>query len=424
MTRRKLTYAVVAALGLAGCAPGTAPGTPGAAPVSYRGVVLSGANEVPPVASAATGTATARLEGNTLTVAGRFEDLGADLYSFQGSPAHLHLGSAGENGPLALPLEVEPFDDGRSGTLRLRQPLTPEQAEAFRAGRYYINIHTLLNHGGEVRGQLREVQPGVTRYDVRLSGEAQVPPVATAATGEATALLVGDVLTVTGRFEGLTGDLARAGGSAVHLHAGGPGLRGPVVLNLGVEADVYNFNFRDGTFSRVATLTPTQARTLREGGLYLDVHSAAQPGGELRAQLSGGRSAAGRGTLAETVTYFADLTGGGAVPPVDTAARGAVRATLAGNVLRVSGVFAGLQGDLYAVRGSAAYVYEGAESRNGRILFPLAVEADPDGRGGIFNTQEVLTPGQVRAFLGGDLYVGISSEYSQNGELRAQFAGE
>lgn len=424
MKRMKLATLIATALSLTACAPRAAPGTPGAAVLSYRDVVLSGANEVPPVASTATGTATARLEGNTLSVVGRFEGLGADLYSFQGSPAHLHLGSAGENGPLALPLEVEPFDDGRSGELGLRQPLTPEQAETFRAGGYYINIHTLLNHGGELRGQLRDAQPGVTRYDVRLSGDVQVPPVTTAATGEAAALLVGDVLTVTGRFEGLTGDLTRAGGSAVHLHAGRPGRRGPVVLNLGVEADVYNFNFRDGSFIRVATLEPAQARALREGGLYLDVHSAAQPGGELRAQLAGGRSAAGRGTLAETVTYFADFAGGEAVPPVDTAARGAVRATLAGNALRVSGIFAGLQGDLYAVRGSAAYVYEGAESRNGRILFPLAVEADPDGRGGVFNTQEVLTSEQVRAFLGGDLYVGISTEYSQNGELRAQLAGE
>lgn len=145
--RIKGQLAVVALLGaslwLAGC------GT------TRDEVTLSGAAEVPPVNTSATGSATAELEGDTLQVSGSFTGLGSELFVVPntGSSAHVHRAPAGENGPVLFPLEVVPGADGRSGTFRGSKVLTEEERGAFRDGNLYVNIHTANNPSGEIRGQ-------------------------------------------------------------------------------------------------------------------------------------------------------------------------------------------------------------------------------------------------------------------------------
>lgn len=71
-----------------------------------------------------------------------------------GSPgAHIHLGAAGEMGPVVLPLELTGLDTGlvAAGTVT-----NPELAVAILANpeNYYINVHTTVCRGGAIRGQL------------------------------------------------------------------------------------------------------------------------------------------------------------------------------------------------------------------------------------------------------------------------------
>ena len=113
-------------------------------------VPLSGAEEVPPVQAAARGAAkfdydpANRIVKWTITFSG---------LSGPATMAHLHgPAQKGEKAPVVLWLSKQgsPADSPISG----QGMLTPEQAEHFSAGRWYVNIHTQANPGGEIRGQI------------------------------------------------------------------------------------------------------------------------------------------------------------------------------------------------------------------------------------------------------------------------------
>jgi len=63
------------------------------------------------------------------------------------------MAPAGENGDVVFPLTVSSAD-GMSGTFSLSTELTPEQLAAYNAGELYLNFHTEMHQGGELRGQL------------------------------------------------------------------------------------------------------------------------------------------------------------------------------------------------------------------------------------------------------------------------------
>jgi hypothetical protein len=108
---------------------------------------LSGASEVPPTTSAGTGTATATLDIAT-------NKLSWDVaYSGLTGPAlaaHIHgPADPGQNAGVAVPLKVTPSPITGS------KVLTAAQAADLEAGKYYVNVHTAANKGGEIRGQLQ-----------------------------------------------------------------------------------------------------------------------------------------------------------------------------------------------------------------------------------------------------------------------------
>src|SRR5688572_9733218 len=113
-----------------------------------------------------------------------------------------------------------------------------------------------------------------TGDSVKLSGSEEVPPVTTKASGSGT-ITVKDDKTVSGsvKTEGVVGTMA-------HIHMGKAGANGPVIITLTKSSDGNTWSVPAG-----AKLTDAQYEAYKAGGLYVNVHSAANKGGELRGQL-------------------------------------------------------------------------------------------------------------------------------------------
>lgn len=108
-------------------------------------VMLSGDQEVPPVATAAKGSGTITVKDD-MSVAGSVMTTGMD-----GIMAHIHHGAMGKNGPPIVTLTKS----GTSWMVPDGSRLSGEQYRAFKAGELYVNVHSAANKGGEVRGQIK-----------------------------------------------------------------------------------------------------------------------------------------------------------------------------------------------------------------------------------------------------------------------------
>jgi hypothetical protein len=107
---------------------------------------LKGTNEVPPNTSPATGHAEAVLDTDTkvLTYKVTYADLTGPALG-----AHFHgPGEAGKNAGIVLPFKLTPSPIEGTATL------TDSQVSDLLAGKWYANVHTAANPGGELRGQM------------------------------------------------------------------------------------------------------------------------------------------------------------------------------------------------------------------------------------------------------------------------------
>lgn len=107
---------------------------------------------------------------------------------------------------------------------------------------------------------------------VTLSGANEVPPVTTSAAGSGTITIADD--------GSVSGSISSTGvaGTAAHIHEAAAGKNGPVIVPLTKDGDSYKV-------PAGAKLTAAQIASYKAGNLYVNVHSAANPNGEVRAQL-------------------------------------------------------------------------------------------------------------------------------------------
>ena len=108
--------------------------------------------------------------------------------------------------------------------------------------------------------------------DVKLSGDQEVPPVKSSGSASG-AITINDDGAVSGSVTA-TGFTP----TAAHIHQAAAGKNGPVIVPFTKEGD--KFSAPAG-----AKLTADQMKAYKAGELYVNVHSAANPGGEVRAQL-------------------------------------------------------------------------------------------------------------------------------------------
>lgn len=121
-------------------------------------------------------------------------------------------------------------------------------------------------------------QAATVTYKANLSAASEVPPVQTAGKGAAAV----NVDTTTGaiswnaQYSGLTGPAA-----AAHIHCGaGPGANAGVAVPLGAGPNLPN------PITGSGTMTPAQLAQLQSGQCYINIHTAANKGGEIRGQLA------------------------------------------------------------------------------------------------------------------------------------------
>ena len=110
------------------------------------------------------------------------------------------------------------------------------------------------------------------QLNLKLSGDSEVPPVKTAAAGSGAITVAAD--------KSVSGAVTTTGvaGTMAHIHEAAAGKNGGVIIPLKQEGDKW-------VVPAGAKLTDAQFESFKAGNLYVNVHSAANPGGEVRAQI-------------------------------------------------------------------------------------------------------------------------------------------
>lgn len=138
-----VTMFALAGLLLTGCGAMEKMGLGGKKPVTAE---LSGANEVPPVTTKASGRSTITVADDR-TVSGSVivDDMTATV-------AHIHQGAPGANGPILIPLTKT---SDKMFSVPANTKLTDAQYAAYKAGNLYINVHSPSHPPGEIRVQMK-----------------------------------------------------------------------------------------------------------------------------------------------------------------------------------------------------------------------------------------------------------------------------
>lgn len=205
--------------------------------------------------------------------------------------AHFHNAQSGRNGPPVKNLSPDFTASSAGGFVAIGSwkstdspPLTPSLVAQFLAGQIYVNIHTDANGAGEIRGQLKVGR--AIDFSAALSGsqEAPQPPVPTNATGTGSFSLNADgtELTFGVTVSDLSGPIV-----AAHFHRAARGAPGPVVRNitLSFTGNTATGSWKSTDAPPLTPLTPALLAELLAGNIYVNVHTQANGGGEIRGQV-------------------------------------------------------------------------------------------------------------------------------------------
>jgi hypothetical protein len=137
-----------------------------------------------------------------------------------------------------------------------------------------------------------QAQAQTITWTATLHGGNEVPVVVTGAAGTAT--VTWNTTTRTGTYRVDVYNMP-VGTTASHIHAGAVGAGGPVVINFTVPVGISNDYGLSGTFSCTDVVNrPAQGinscddfeQMMLLDNAYVNVHSTANPGGEIRGQLA------------------------------------------------------------------------------------------------------------------------------------------
>lgn len=257
---------------------------------------LAGRNEVPTPGGKAVGDPAGhahvvlRVQGNQLSFAIKWSGLSTP------TAGHIHIGPAGQNGSVQIPLFGAALPSGVSavtGTVTV-----PDAAMLARIATqpdaFYANLHTARFPGGAVRGQLvadphaedlTTILHGGSLVSIG-SGDQEIPDPDGKPTGSPAGHAVASICTdptavcYAISWSGLTAP------TAGHIHRGNVGTAGPVVVplfatNTGLPSSI------TGIAGRVAGVNPTLVNQLNAhpDRFYTNLHTTQFTGGAVRGQL-------------------------------------------------------------------------------------------------------------------------------------------
>ncbi|NNE26234.1 MAG: CHRD domain-containing protein, partial [Saprospiraceae bacterium] len=346
----------------------------------------SGDNEVPAVQTSGYGLAVVSISPDRRSATLEFQ---ATALSGPITGIHIHEAPAGENGPVVV--NLTPQLDGTGLTFTLSNTADFSISKLI-AGDYYLNVHTDLNPGGEIRGQF--ALESDLLFGGILAGDNEVPAINTNATGYVSAALSssGNELIINAQFENLSSDIIGA-----HLHMGALGINGGVVADLSglVTAGA----------SIKATIDPTGiTEAMLNGEIYLNIHTVLNPMGELRGQLN----------PMTGLTFDTDLSGDNEVPPVMSEANGVVNFSydMASNSIIYEGYISSTSSAIVA-----AHLHNAPAGSNGGVLLNLSGTVTNGTFRDTINNVSTLV---LDAMLSGQVYLNVHTEDVASGELRGQ----
>ncbi|MDP3581044.1 MAG: CHRD domain-containing protein [Ignavibacteria bacterium] len=354
---------------------------------------LEGSQEVPSVTTTASGTGSVRLNTDgTISY-----DITAG--GLTPSAAHFHNAAAGTAGGVAKSITLtNNTGAGVWASGDANQPLTDLLLRELVKGKLYMNVHTSANAGGEIRGQVL-LNPGAS-FTAKMDGSQEVPAVTTTATGTGSFVLSanGTQLTYNITVNGLSGAITGS-----HFHNAAAGTGGGVVKA---------FTFTGNTASGVWTssdanqpLTDLLLSELLKGKLYVNVHTSANAGGEIRGQV----------LLSSGMGFAAKVEGSQETPAITTAASGtgSVRLNTDGTIsynLTAGGLTP-----------TAAHFHNAAAGISGGVVKSITLTNNTAL--GIWSSVDVtqpLTDLLLRELVKGKLYMNVHTLTNPGGEIRGQ----
>jgi len=348
---------------------------------------LDGKQRVPAIATAASGTYAVTANSAAGSVVAHVNTSGVD----DATAAHLHDGYAGTNGGVAIGLAQDLMNAALWSAIDA--PIDADQLVALRAGRYYVNVHTPANPGGEIRGQV--TAESIEVLFTSMTGGQEVPANASAASAVAASTVDLETGDVTLHLRATGADTA----TASHVHLGFAGENGGVVIGLTKDAG------DPGHWSATgAQLDEAGLESYRAGQLYVNLHTPTYPGGEIRGQIA----------PAPIEVLFSDMTGDQEVPPVATAASGIAAST----VNRDTGALTLHVNASGTDTATASHIHTASEGQNGPVLIPLQQDAMNLGHWSL--SGETLDSGSLGDYKAGQLYVNLHTPANPGGEIRGQ----
>jgi hypothetical protein len=347
-------------------------------------VTLAGNQEVPMVDSMSSATAVVEID-QSLPVFKVTLDAGMVMGA---TAAHVHDGDIGTNGGVAFGLT-----DMGDGTFVLKQTdLTTGLLNDLLSGEWYLNVHTASNPSGEVRGQIVADTTVVVTFP--LSGLQQVPQVMSGAMG-------GGYVLFDTTDNGVTLALATTGvadATMAHIHTGFAGVYGDKLVALAQDTTDGNLWTSGGEVK----LEQVTADLLLSGGHYVNMHTPANPSGELRGQI----------TPANIEVYGVVPSGAQVVPAVTTDASGTGAITLDTSTRLITGTI-----NVFNISPTMAHIHVGDVGSNGGMVLALT-----DTGAGVFivPANTILSIAQMDLMQAEGLYTKFHATANSGGEIRGQ----
>ena len=350
---------------------------------------MNGSEEVPAVITNAVGVAAITLNGRMDSISVNFTVTGL---SGNITGAHFHKGNPGSTGPVVF--NLMPFMSGTSAAGYITgSSLTPTLLADFLAGNLYVNIHTVANPNGEIRGQV--IPEADIQFVANLNGAQQNPAVTTSGFGLATIALSkhSGKLMIKAVVTGLSGAI-----SGAHLHKAAIGVNGPVVLNLTTDLSGNSVSKEVDPADFLADLLA--------GNIYINFHTAANPDGEVRGQLLTDKNFA----------FDAFINAEQEVPAGTSTGKGIanIKVSPTMDTVKIEIVFDGLTS-----APTGAHFHTGAAGVNGPVFYNL-FPGLAGNRITAMLTGANIPPAFIQNLLTGNFYINLHTSANPNGEIRGQ----